>query len=238
MKPILGLLLLFLTLASQLNAVIQTQTITLDTANVLASGVGGDTVFDVVNVDYEDIEFIFDQFDPALGTLNDVRWSYSISHTTSFTTGSSIPDGEITNLSSSYFFGLSANGSNFSGGGGGIGESLSTPDTDVSLSLVTAVTEDVLPAEVSFFPQFQGTGTVTISTVRGNPGGQTFNSELDGYFTNYSVQRDAGATFSLTYDYTPIPEPSTYASIAGLLALLVAARGRLRVRDLRFKNED
>lgn len=210
---------------SQLHAATQTQTITLDTANVLDSSSSLGDSDQSISTSLEDIEFVFDQFDTTLGTLNSATLEWSFSHSYSVTSSSLVtsdPTDEFkVEAMLSHGVDYQVDGMLFWGNGDGVGHDSNTADETVENTLMFSDTQ-----EVGFFSSsIQGTGTFNFTIALGNGGDSPFS--VDGYFTEFSVQRDAGAFATITYDYTPVPEPATYATLLGLAVLFYA---RLRKR--------
>lgn len=212
----------FAHLGSQLNAVIQIQTFTLETADIFALGTSDGDSSQFISADFEDMEFVFDQFDPALGILNSATFNWSYSHTYSVTSSSSVTsdDSDAFDVYAVMTYGIDyrVDGTDFFGGLGYIEHTSNTADETVVNTLMFTDTLDV----TGFFPSsIQGTGTFDFKIDLRDAASSHFR--VNGYFTNFSVQRDAGAFVSITYDYTPVPEPSTYAVILGATALLFVA---------------
>lgn len=211
-----------------LQAAEQQQTVTLEAVHVLASGVLDGTSNASVDVDFVDLDFTFDQFDSGLGILEDVRVTFSFTHSFSITASSLVTSDEtdafVAYYTANYGFSYTVGGLVFEGNGGGTGDGTNTANE--TLAGVLAFTDEPLVDE-SFFSLFEGAGTVTMQAKRTSAGGSLFNFQADGYFTEYNVQRDAGAMATLTYEYTPVPEPAAFAGVLGVVAASVAFRRRL-----------
>lgn len=203
-----------ITLASQLGAAIQIQTISTDVAVLLGSGSLDGESDSFVSIEFPDQSFVFDQFDPANGTLNAVTISFSLPYSFSMTASHLVTTDELDDFEASASLDLGVlyflDGDLVFGGGGGDGGFTNTAN-----EIVTG--GDTLFQPSTSFPisDFEGTGTSEFEVVFSS----TINATFDGYFTDYSAQQDAGAFFTVTYDFTPVPEPSTYAAILGFAAL-------------------
>lgn len=146
-------------------------------------------------------------FDATLGTLESVTLAFSFTFTSSTTVGPS-GGGAGMNGSSTIYWNDIVLGGTGNGTGGGAG-----PFGTVVLTLTLA---DNAPVQNLTLAEAVGTepidfiyaGSLTVSA-------------------NTSLQLDSG-TLQLTYAYAPaaIPEPSTYAALAGLTALGLALRRR------------
>ncbi|WOO41863.1 choice-of-anchor E domain-containing protein [Rubellicoccus peritrichatus] len=212
-------IVLTLILTQHLRAVLQMQTITLNTAEVIASGTSSGNSDETVEVTFPDFDFVFDQFDPALGTLDQVTFDYALSYSSEVTTSSltSADPGFDTDSDIHYRVNPSINGTFILGTGGGNGQVSTTPDEVVDVNVGVSQSSVVSTGQLETMG-LEGTGTVVfdvgVSKTFGIP-----NFSVSGYFTDYSVERDAGATLTVTYDYTPVPEPSIYAAGLAFVAL-------------------
>jgi len=146
------------------------------------------------------------QFNPALGTLTSVTLDYSFAFSGSVTIGGSPGGGGFsTGISVNWNDNPIHGSGSGSGGGGG-------PGSVVPLLSSTSFSGE--PDGISYvMATATGTDTALLSfrasvSASGFPSGTTANS----------FQLDSG-TATLTYNYTAVPEPSTYALLAGLAGL-------------------
>ncbi|WOO41862.1 choice-of-anchor E domain-containing protein [Rubellicoccus peritrichatus] len=211
-----------LILTQHLRAVIQMQTVTLNTAEVIATGTSSGNADETVEVSFPNIEFVFDQFDPTLGTLDQVTFDVAFScssETTSSSLTSADPGFDTNsqiNIPVDFFF----EDSDLGGAANGGGQTSRIPNEVVELDFGISRTIEPVPGQVDY-NDFVGTGTVTFSVDPQESVGIR-NFFVSGYFTDYSVQRDAGASLTVTYDYTAVPEPSVYAAGLAMAALGIA----------------
>lgn len=165
-----------------------------------------------------------DQFDPALGTLDSITFAYTFTFHVEANTG--VSGGGLTVSVGGDFY-LSDGGGAFYNSGGGNGSG-GGPGTNLSFDVVVGP-ESGAPGNLgaSGYVDFylKGTESRIISwepTITLSPSGTT-----TGTFELTS------GTLSLTYNYTPaaIPEPSAFATLAGLAALACAGAQRSRRRS-------
>ena len=186
------------------------QAVTLDTdqpLGAIASGASG-------GIDYENYEFVFDRFDSSLGTLNQVSFSATISHTSSATNNQNA----MTFIVTSYGVSYTANDVVIGGSGTGSGNGTPTLGEFFTTTDVSSATDQLF--DPAHYSEFTGVGTMVFGIDRFS-NDSTNNAEIIGDFLNFSVQRDAGAFVTLVYDYTPVPEPSG-AALIGLMGLSMA----------------
>lgn len=222
---------LLLVFAAQLNAAFQVQTIMLDTANVLASGsLSGDSS-ESVGANLEDLEFVFDPFDTSRGTLNDVTIDLSITYSFSMTSSSLVTTASSDEFEVhaviDYSLLYSIDGSEFYGDADANGY-LSNKANEAFL--VSSTPSDRRITSDFLGDWFEGSDSITFNLAYQDAFGSGFHFEADGYFTSYSVQRDAGAFVVLNYEYTPVPEPSTYAAVFAMTVFGFVCGTRRRMR--------
>jgi len=213
-------------LAGPVFAQVISDTVSLGPAEVFASGTLAGDSDQLISGTLPTMEFVFDQFDPALGALNSVTIETLINFRQTFTSSSLVTPDPDDDFHATGFkgFGYIAelNGNSFSGGGQGNGFESNTPGEEVALTLTLS---DTLPLGSHVFSDLEGSGTVTFSMV------STALSEwrFHGYFTDHLLQRDAGASATITYNYTPVPEPTalTLIAVGGGLAWLLMRRRRV-----------
>jgi len=209
-----------------LSAAVLRQTVTLDTAEIIASDSSAGDSDETVEVFFPPIELVFDLFNPALGTLDEVAfgldYSYSSSVTTSTLTSSAL--NFDTRSSFNFFLTIAVNGVNVIGNGGGIGDSSTIPNEVIEVTTSPSTTSNISGGQMDAMG-LEGIGPA-FYRITPNSFAGTDHFAVSGYFTEYSVQRDAGLTMTVVYNYTPIPEPSS------LLLLATAVPGLLIRRRL------
>ncbi len=210
--------------ASSSRASLISQTSTPLDESILVSGAFSDPLADAQTVDvlFNDYAFTFDQFDPSLGTLTDIRISYYFSYTASATANSQ-PNEADKYLSLSLHYNVQFEGPGGSFDGDGNGSSIGSGTAGESLTTSATISEN--DASVFYDPIFtdvQGTGTYNVSVAFMDA---DQNATVHGYFTDYEIKRDAGAYFQIDYEYEAVPEPAAIAliSMAGC-GMLVARR--------------
>jgi hypothetical protein len=160
----------------------------------------------------------FDPFDDSLGTLTGYVIQWDLTNTASGTHGGSMSmsiSGSLTLNGSVYQGGVVASQS--IGGPPGASFSFSRPVDETHTFLVSeADTGD----ELAYLSAVTGNDTFTLAytaPINFTPGGSsTFDAATSGSVT-------------LTYNYTAVPEPSTYAALAGLAVLGLAGLRRRRL---------
>jgi len=151
----------------------------------------------------------FQPFDGSLGTLESFSIVWTLNVTWDYTLGAG-DNHSVGGGVTAYLNNVSYNGS---GGGGGH----SLPGTGTR-SLNPNVTSTYTVASIS-----GGTGASLLAIVTGDdPFQARYEETFSGSFIgNPSINLTALAGVTLTYTYTPaaVPEPSTYALLAGAVAL-------------------
>ena len=215
-----------LTAVSSRAAVISQTSTPLD-ESILASGTFADPLAgsETIEVLFDDYEFTFDQFDPSLGTLTDIRISYYFSYTASATSNSQVDGDKILSLSLGYGVLFETSGGSFDGNGNGNGAGTGTADDDLLIS-ASISNENSSVFWDPIITDAQGTGTFNISVLFDDT---SWNAQIVGYFTDYEIKRDEGAYFQVDYEYTPIPEPT-------VLAIMSLSGAGMLVR--RIRNDD
>lgn len=168
-----------------------------------------------------------EQFDPALGTLDSIAFAYVFTFHIDANTGAS--GGGLTASGGGDFL-LSDGGGAFYNQGSGNGSG-SGPNTNLSFDVTVGPESGALgnlgaSGYVDFY--LKGTESRIISWAPSftlSPG-----ETVTGTFELTS------GTLSLTYNYTPIPEPSAFAAIAGLAVLAGAGARRPRRRAARGRD--
>lgn len=151
------------------------------------------------------------QFDPALGTLTGITLDFSFTFSGSVTIGAAPGGGGLSTGGS-----VTWNGDTIDGAGGGSGGG-GGPGSVVNLQSTVSFLRS--PAGLDF-SMATGTGTALLSYDAG------VSLSFPGDTTINTFQLDAGS-MTLTYAYAAVPEPSTYAALAGFAALgVVIARRR------------
>lgn len=156
-----------------------------------------------------------DQFNPLLGTLNQVRVDYDFDFQISGTTG---PAGG--SLTSSVSLELNVNFSPLSDSAN-IAVDIGGPNVllEYPFSVEGGAT---ISSASTFYNAFIGDGGVFLTSEADSFGGTSLIASSLGTATG---QLDLlGGTISLTYDYTPVPEPASAALLA--LGGLILARRR------------
>lgn len=152
-------------------------------------------------------------FDGNLGSLAEVQvnWTYGLNY-------SVVADGGGGSLGygmggSLYIYGFNTNGSGF-GGGSGIdpnNTNAGSPSSSVGIDL-------------------NSSSTLWNSVSGDSPFSVSFGSDTSNYFGYTGVASGTVSTFrdlTVSFLYTPVPEPWTYALLSlGVLALVLAARRR------------
>jgi hypothetical protein len=197
--------------APSLRAAIISQTSTPLDESILTAGSFADPLTDSQTVDltFSDYEFTFDQFDPSLGTLTDIRVSYYFSYTASATANSQIDDTHPLTLGLNYSVSFNTDGGAFDGNGTGNGAGADTAGEALSAS-GSMSGQDRSVFYDPIFTDAQGSGTFSIFVPITD---RAWNAQITGYFTDYEIKRDAGAYYQVDYEYTAIPEPATLSFI-------------------------
>jgi hypothetical protein len=174
----------------------------------------------------------FQQFDPSLGVLNSVTLQLSGSLSTIVSVLNNSPSGSSGTAKTEVQMTVQDPGLNFTPNvpqldliSPAFGYSLS-PGGSATSTLLTksgaynSAPDYTLPAVLT---EFTGLGTITLSastftqTLLANTGGNTAATQLT----------DAALTGSVTYNYTAVPEPSTFALLgAGIIGLIYGWRRR------------
>lgn len=168
--------------------------------------------------------FTLPQFDSSLGTLTEVDFSMSggVQGNATVTNTDVAPEDITTNIAANLYL---------KNPGGATTIVLSSPDwttTDYSVPVggnVTHTNESSIdpetnsydPSDGSKFTQFIGSGNIILPVVALNATGASAGGDVDADLSSQS-----SADVSVTYDYTPIPEPATLglAIVGGSLAML------------------
>ena len=196
--------LLTLLSALPLHAATIVQTVTIDDAIVYASGSFDGTTEQSISGNFlENYSFIFDQFDSSLGTLDAVSISSKISYSLSLTAGSGGSVSYGLSIGTEYRLGSGS----VTGSGAGNGGNADSGETLGMTVDITRSTYDISSVRWNDFG-FEGSGTIEGIISTGDPSSYN-NYDFNGYIGAYSVQLDAGASYTLTYEYTAVPEPST-----------------------------
>ena len=152
-----------------------------------------------------------DQFDPTVGTLSSVRIEIDLNVVGTANAGAS---GGF--ISADFDFDYLANGSDFySSNSGGFADG--NPDEPIVLNASFIRSVSFLMGDLD---SVITTGTETFE----------FIVETDGQFLASGVDTDGavlsheGGTVSVTYDYTPVPEPGSLAFLLGSCGLFLSRR--------------
>jgi hypothetical protein len=178
----------------------------------------------------------FNQFDPALGTLNTVRFNYSgdLTFYTTFTLSDRCFDGVYCNGQVSYSVGF-----NFNGPGFPIRDTNSSPFYNIVNTYVFADASNLAPqttgpfqvgiapldADLSALSSYIGIGLVTVA------GAVSEDSDFcDDGGVRCTLSDNLNLTSTLVYDFTPIPEPFTLSLFgAGAIGLGALRRPKKKV---------
>ncbi|WP_442483141.1 PEP-CTERM sorting domain-containing protein [Aeoliella sp. SH292] len=151
------------------------------------------------------------KFDPSLGTLESAILKYDVDFIAQATTST----GGGLSGSVGGFFAL--DGMPFTGGGGGNGGGGGPGAIVTEFSMVNG---DPAGSAIPFLTELTGAGTSTL----------TYNGEADLMLSSVvgATLNATGGGFTVTYNFTPIPEPATAVVLGGGLlaaALFVRRRG-------------
>lgn len=151
------------------------------------------------------------KFDPSLGTLNSAILKYDVDFLAEATT---TMGGGLSGSVGGFF---ALDGMPFTGGGGGSGGGGGPGAVVTEFSMVNG---DPAGTAIPFLAELTGTGTSVL----------TYNGEADLLLTNVvgATLNATGGGFTVTYNFTPIPEPATAVVLGGGLlaaALFVRRRG-------------
>lgn len=154
----------------------------------------------------------FDPFDDSLGTLTSyvIEWNLTNTGTGSF-------GGSGGSLSVSVVGSLTLNGNNYDNGvtgGNGTGGGPSQPfsvSASIERTNTFLVSEADTEDELTYLTAVTGANTFTL--------GYTAPVNFSIGFGSATFDASTSGSVTLTYNYTAVPEPSTYAAIIGALAL-------------------
>lgn len=204
--------------AASLSAQTSVQTVTFDQSTTFTAASGS-----VQLVDSSFFTGSFNPFNSALGTLDsfEIEWTLANTGTGNFgASGGSISEsvsGQLTLNGSIYHAGVL--GANGTGGGPNGTIALSAPIGETDTFLVSGAGTDYAAA---YLTAVTGTDPFTLA----------FTAPVNFSISSGTATFDAATSGSvkLTYHYTAaaVPEPATYAAIAGLLVLGLALWHRRR----------
>lgn len=193
---------------------------TIDSSIIYASGSFSGTTSEVISGIFPDYSFDFDQFDSSLGTLTSVTIESEFIFSLSATVGAGGSAGLQMTTGTSYLLG----GGAITGGGNGGGLTSSVEGEVINQSVTISLNESAVTPSRWNDLGIEGTGTIEGEIVTSAPSGH--NYQFTGYFTDYNVQLDSGSSFTVTYNYTAVPEPSSsaLALLAGCGVIFIRRR--------------